>query len=153
VSSREPVSTRSLLDKLGVRQNARIHLVGDFSLDFRALLRERTHELTDGEPNPSAPADLVFLTADSHAELAPLARLRHAIVPNGAVWVVSRKGKLATLRDVEVIEGALDAGFVDNKVVSFSETQTALRLVIRLRDRPPRAPTPDTTTGGDAESV
>jgi hypothetical protein len=35
-----------------------------------------------------------------------------------------------------VIEAALAAGLVDNKVVSFSDTQTALRLVIRLRDRP-----------------
>jgi hypothetical protein len=30
---------------------------------------------------------------------------------------------------------ALDAGLVDNKVVSFSEPHTSLRLVIRLRDR------------------
>jgi hypothetical protein len=153
VSNSEQVSTRPLLDKLGVRPNSRVHLMGDFEPEFRRLLAERTADVRDGEPSDAAAADLVFVTADSHAELAPLAKLRRAIVANGAVWVVSRKGKLATLRDVEVIEGALDAGFVDNKVVSFSETQTALRLVIRLRDRPPRAPTPDTTTGGDAESV
>jgi hypothetical protein len=157
MSSRETVSTRPLLDKLGVRPNARVHLVGDFGTDFRALLSQCTHEVHDGEPSATAPAGLVFLTADSHAELAPLSRLRHAIVPNGAVWVVSTKGKFATLGDVEVIEAALAAGLVDNKVVSFSDTQTALRLVIRLRDRPPGAPNapraPDTTTGGDAESV
>ena len=36
---------------------------------------------------------------------------------NGAIWVVSRKGKAATLRDVDVIEAAKDARLVDNKVV------------------------------------
>jgi hypothetical protein len=136
VPQRDPVSARPLLDKLGVRANARVHLVGQFSPDFRALLDERTREVADGEPSATAPADLVFLAADSHAELAPLAGLRRAIVPNGAVWVVSKKGKGATLRDVEVIEAALAAVLVDNKVVSFSDTHTALRLVIRLRDRP-----------------
>jgi hypothetical protein len=140
MSNQERVSTRPLLDKLGVRPNAQVHLIGNFSSDFRALLDQRTHEVTDGEPVAGKPADLLFLAADSHTELVPLARLRHAIVPSGAVWVVSRKGKLATLRDVEVIEAALAAGLVDNKVVSFSDTQTAQRLVIRLRDRPPRVP-------------
>jgi hypothetical protein len=44
--------------------------------------------------------------------------------------VVSRKGREATLRDVDVIEATRSAGLVDNKVVSFSPTHTALRLVI-----------------------
>ena len=54
-------------------------------------------------------------------------RCGSAIRPNGAIWVISRKGRAATLRDVDVIEGALAAGLVDNKVVSFSETQTSIR--------------------------
>ena len=55
---------------------------------------------------------------------------------NGAIWVVSRKGKAATLRDVEVIEAAREARLVDNKVASFSATHTALRLVIPVALRP-----------------
>ncbi len=55
---------------------------------------------------------------------------------NGAIWVVSRKGKAATLRDVDVIEAAKDARLVDNKVCSFSDTHTALRLVIPVALRP-----------------
>ena len=38
-----------------------------------------------------------------------------------------------------MIEAAIASELVDNKVVSFSATQTALRLVIRLVDRPAHA--------------
>ncbi len=87
-------------------------------------------------PAPGADLQLIFVGADVPGDLDVLPALRQAIRPNGAIWVISRKGRAATLRDVDVIEGALAAGLVDNKVVSFSETQTSVRLVIRLRDRP-----------------
>ena len=132
----ERVYTRPLLDKLGVRPGARVALVNLDAPWFADLLAERTHDITFGPPPPDT--DLVFLGADSRNELAALADLRGCIRPNGAIWVVSRKGKLANLRDVDVIEGALAASLVDNKVVSFSETHTCLRLVIRRRDRPGR---------------
>jgi hypothetical protein len=54
---------------------------------------------------------------------------------NGGIWVVSRKGKASTLRDVDVIESARSFGLVDNKVASFSPTHTALRLVIPVSRR------------------
>ena len=68
----------------------------------------------------------------------PSLRSRHLagrIRPNGAIWVVSRKGKAATLRDVDVIDAARNARLVDNKVASFSPTHTALRLVIPVNRR------------------
>ena len=61
---------------------------------------------------------------------------------------MSRKGKAATLRDVEVIAAAKASGLVDNKVASFDETRTSLRLVIPVALRPMatrrRAATPRT---------
>ena len=65
------------------------------------------------------------------------AGLRERLVPNGAIWVVSRKGRSATLRDVDVIAAARASGLIDNKVASFSPTHTALRLVIPVALRPP----------------
>ena len=73
---------------------------------------------------------------DRVLHLFALRELRSRIVPNGAIWVVSRKGKAATIRDVDVMAAAKSAGLVDNKVVSFSDTHTALRLVIPRADRP-----------------
>jgi hypothetical protein len=102
--------------------------------EFRSGLADRTSDVRDGAPESDT--DLVFLAADTTAELAALARLRPRIRPNGAIWVVSRKGKAATLRDVEVMAAARDHDLVDNKVVSFSPSRTSLRLVIPVALRP-----------------
>ena len=53
---------------------------------------------------------------------------------------MSRKGRDATLRDVDVIAAARASALVDNKVASFSATHTALRLVIPIALRPPARP-------------
>lgn len=124
----ERVYTTPRLDKLGVKPGARVAIVGVPDEDVRAELADRTHDLTIGLPLPET--DIVLLAADSQEELAMLTRLRAALVPNGAIWVVSRKGRAATLRDVDVIAAARASGLVDNKVSSFSATHTALRLVI-----------------------
>ena len=139
----ERVYTAPLLDKLGVRPGMRVAIVGDLEdadgiLDdtgpFRTRLAERTSDITDGRPKPDS--DIVFLAADTTEELGPLAELRTRIRPNGAIWVVSRKGKAATLRDIEVMAAAREHGLVDNKVVAFSARRTTIRLVIPVALRP-----------------
>jgi hypothetical protein len=124
------VSTRPLIDKLGVRPGARVALIDIEDAGFRDRLAERTHDISDGVPLTES--DLVFVGIDDGAGLGQLPFLRERIVPNGAIWVVSRKGRAATLRDVEVIAAAKAFGLVDTKVVSFSPTHTSLRLVIPL---------------------
>jgi hypothetical protein len=131
----ERVYTRPLVDKLGVKPGARTAIIGVPDAFLRELLAERTDDVTEGDPKPDT--DLVFLAADSIDELGRLPALRTRLRPDGAIWVVSRKGRAATLRDVDVIEAAISAGLVDNKVVSFSETHTAQRLVIPRHLRPP----------------
>ena len=130
----ERVYTTPLLDKLGLRPGMRVALIDIDDPDIRPLIAERTTALTEGWPEPET--DLVLLGADSVAALAPLQDLAGRIRPAGAIWVVSRKGKAATLRDVEVMDAARAAGLVDNKVASFSATHTALRLVIPVARRP-----------------
>ncbi len=130
----ERVYTTPLLDKLGVRPGMRVALIDVDDETIRPLIAGRTSDITEGWPEPDT--DLVFLGADSTAALQPLAALGGRIRPNGAIWVVSRKGKTATLRDIDVMAAAKDAGLVDNKVVAFSATHTALRLVIPLARRP-----------------
>jgi hypothetical protein len=124
----ERVYTTPRIDKLGVKPGARVAIVGVPDQDVRDELAERTHDLTIGQPLPET--DIVLVAADSQEELAALPGLRASLVPNGAIWVVSRKGRAATLRDVDVIAAARASGLVDNKVSSFSATHTALRLVI-----------------------
>lgn len=130
----EKVYTTPLLDKLGIRPGMRVAIVGVPDIWFRELVTDRTSDVTLGQPLPDT--DIVLLAADSVAELADLAGLRARIRPNGAIWVVSRKGRAATLRYADLLGVATAVGLVDNKVVSFSDTHTALRFVIPIALRP-----------------
>jgi len=130
----ERVYTTPRLDKLGVRPGARVAIVGVPDDDLQVELAGRTHDVTVGWPLPKT--NVILLAADSPADLADLAELRRTLVPDGGIWVVSRKGRAATLRDVEIIAAARAVGLVDNKVASFSATHTALRLVIPVALRP-----------------
>jgi Protein of unknown function (DUF3052) len=135
----ERVYTTPLLDKLGIRPGMRVAIVGDLDADpeagaFRRELADRTSDIMDGQPKPDT--DVILLVADTTGELEALADLRGLIRPAGAIWVVSRKGKAATLRDVEVIAAAREHGLVDNRWASFSAERTALRLVIPVALRP-----------------
>jgi len=132
----ERVYSTPLIDKLGVRPGGRVAIVGPVDPDgsFRELLAERTDDVTDGEPLPDT--DVVLLAADSPADLSRLPDMRRRIRPNGAIWIISRKGRAATLHYAEILEAAQASGLVDNKVASFSDTHTALRFVIPVALRP-----------------
>ena len=123
---------RSLLDKLGVKPGMTVAVVGVDDDGFMAQLRGLVDE-PRREPVPGA--DLIFYEADRVDDLVRLLDLRRAIKPAGGIWVVSPKGKGAVLKDVEVMAAAREAGLVDNKVVSFSDTHTALKLVIPKAQR------------------
>ena len=121
-------STRSLIDKLGVSPEAKVAVVGVQDEAFWLQLGERTHDIVVGRLHTEC--DIIFYAADSLTDLKKLASLKKHLVSDGAIWVVSLKGKAAKIKDTDVITAAKAAGLVDNKVVSFSETHTSLRLVI-----------------------
>lgn len=121
-------SPKSLIDKLGVKPGARVAVLGVDDGEFLAQLTQRIG--AKPATKPGAALDFLFYAADCAAELARLKPLKAHLQPAGAIWVVSRKGKAATIKDVDVMEAARDAGLVDNKVCSFSATHTALKLVI-----------------------
>jgi hypothetical protein len=129
-SERDAPSTRPLLDKLGVKPDDQVCVIRIDDDAFRAVLAARL--TSPARARPAKNAALIFYGADSLGALERLPALRASLRPNGAIWVVSRKGKTATLKDTEVMAAAKHAGLVDNKVVAFSPTHTALRLVIPL---------------------
>ena len=129
-SERDAPSTRPLLDKLGVKPADLVCVIRVDDDAFRALLAARLASPVRARPVKNAA--LIFFGADSLDGLERLPALRASLRPNGAIWVVSHKGKAATLKDTDVMAAAKHAGLVDNKVVAFSPTHTALRLVIPL---------------------
>jgi hypothetical protein len=102
--------------------------------DIRPLIAERTTDLTEGWPEPET--DIVLFGAESLDQLGALEALATRIRPNGGIWIVSRKGRARTIRDVDMIDAAKSAGLVDNKIAAFSATHTAMRVVIPVARRP-----------------
>lgn len=121
------LNPKGRLDKIGVKPGMRVGVVNVADADLAAELAARdaapVSDLTD--------LDLLFYGADSFAELDRIPELIPALAATGALWIASRKGKAATLKDVEVMAAAKAHGLVDNKVVGFSDTLTALRFTRR----------------------
>jgi hypothetical protein len=115
----------SLLDKLGVKPGQRVAVVWIEDADFLEKLAERVAVTEDDD------LDLLFLAADSLDDLDQLPEAMARPKPKGAIWIVSRKGKGATLKDVDVMAAARPLGLVDTKVCAFSATHTALRFTRR----------------------
>ncbi len=130
----ELYGNRSLIDKLGVKPGMKVALAGVDDDWFVRELRQRTKDVGNGRP-PS-PCDLVFLRVHAPRDLAKISSVKSWIEPSGAIWVVRQKGASAAVKDTDVISAGLEAGLVDNKIASFSDTEGAMRLVFRLKDRP-----------------
>lgn len=121
------LNPKGRLDKIGVKAGMRTAVIGVADETFTGELAARgavpVTELSE--------LDLLFYAADSADDLTKVEGLVPALSETGALWIVSRKGKAATLKDLEVMAAAKAVGLVDNKVVGFSDTLTALRFVRR----------------------
>jgi hypothetical protein len=120
------LNPRGRLDKLGVKAGQRIGIVGLSDPEFLAELSTRAPPSGD-----AADLDMIFLGADSLAELERIGAVLSMLKPAGAVWIVSLKGKHAPLKDVDVMAASKAAGLVDSKVCAFSDTRTALKFTRR----------------------
>lgn len=118
------VSTKSRMDKIGVKAGMRAAVMGVADPTLSAELTAKgaipVTELSN--------LDLLFYAADSAGDLARVDALVPMLSEKGALWIVSHKGKAATVKDVEVMAAAKAHGLVDNKVVAFSTTLTSLRF-------------------------
>ena len=121
------------LDKLGVKAGHKISVVSLDDKDFIAELRTRTSDVSTSRPRSTS--DAIFLGAADKKSLDRLPTMRRNITPEGAVWVVRPKGHDSGLKETDIIAAAKTHGLVDVKVVSFSETHSALKLVIPLDQR------------------
>ena len=123
---------RSRIDKLGVKPGSRVAVIGMVDVLFRRELAARTKDIAPGKPKPET--DIIFLGVEDRAGLASLARWGKSLKRNGALWVVYPKGQ-KHITQADVMAAAKQAGLVDVKIVAFSETYSALKLVIPLARR------------------
>jgi hypothetical protein len=118
---------RGRLDKLGVKAESVVSVVGLKDPELDAELRARTPHVSTGRVRKSA--DLVIAAAGTLADLDRLSAYRQTMAEHGAIWVVWTKGQKA-LTETHVRAAAKAQGLVDVKVMSFSNELSALKLVI-----------------------
>ena len=111
------------LDKLGVKPGMRVAVLDLDDPDFLNELTQRTQPV-----NEFSELDILFWGAETMEAMARVPALIPMLASKGALWVVSRKGKAATIKDVEVMAAVKAQGLVDNKVCAFSDSHTALRF-------------------------
>jgi hypothetical protein len=117
----------SRIDKLGVKDGLSVRLVGDFDAAFLDELKAKNLA-------SKAKFDLIFFAAAAARDLDRIPKLAATMKPEGGLWVVYPKG-VATIREIDVIQGGRAAGLKDVKVASFSATHTALKFVVPVAAR------------------
>lgn len=122
---------KTRMEKLGVRRDASVSVIGDFDANFLAELRSSTKningKLTDGSEG-------IFFAAGSSKELVQVPKLAKGVKGAAALWIVYPKGQ-KTITENDVLAAGRKAGLKDVKVVGFSPTHTALKFVLPLDRR------------------
>jgi hypothetical protein len=131
---RDVPSTRPLLDKLGVQAGMKVSLLG---LDVPAFGKQLEGRGADVSLRPRKGSDLIFFYVDDRGGLPRLLEARRSLQPGGAIWVLWRKGR-KEFREDDIRAFGPEAGLVDVKVVAFSPTLSALKMVIPLALRSKR---------------
>lgn len=129
---------RDILDKLGIKPG---HVVAfaceggeiDPALCQRILVRANRPPATEDEA-----IDIVLAAIDETTNASEvLRRWRLCLKPSGGIWLLTPKRDQPGYVDQrELIAAGLQAGIVDNKSCSVSTTTSAMRFVIRKKDRP-----------------
>jgi len=123
---------KSRIEKLGVKTEAKVSLLGDFDPEFLDELGKLTKSVSK---NKSAPdSEWIFFSADSTENLAALPKISRSMKGAAALWIVYPKGQ-KHITENDVLRAGRKAGLKDVKVVGFSSTNTALKFVIPLSRR------------------
>jgi hypothetical protein len=123
---------KTRMEKLGVKQDTAVSLIGTFEKDFLTELASCTKNVTAGRV--AGTPDWIFLSADAPKDLAQVAKLANSLQGAAALWVVYPKGQ-KQITENDVLAAGRKAGLKDVKVVGFSPTHTALKFVIPVQRR------------------
>jgi hypothetical protein len=123
---------KSRIEKLGVKPDAKVSLLGTFDAEFLAEVDVLTKSVSKGRV--ARDTQYIFFAANSNAELIALPRISKSMQGPAALWIVYPKGQ-KQITEIHVLAAGRKASLKDVKVVGFSATHTALKFVIPLSGR------------------
>jgi hypothetical protein len=123
---------KTRLEKLGIKPNAAVSLVGNLEADFLVELRAQTENVSSGKV--VADTEWIFFAADSAKDLSQVAKLAKSLKGAAALWIVYPKGQQQPTEN-DVLAAGRKFGLKDVKVVGFSPTHTALKFVVPVDKR------------------
>ena len=124
-------SPRTRAQKLGVKAGQRVSLLHVTDETLRGELEALGADVSTRARKDS---DVLFVQVDDAARLDRVAKAKESMAQDGALWVVTPRGADG-LKDTDVMRAGKAAGLVDVKVVRFSGTHTANKLVVPVADR------------------
>ena len=128
----EFVSTRSRIEKLGVKPGTEVLVLGvEADCVFMDELRDRGARVRTGG---NKAMDMIFALFRHRNDLRRLPSLVPRLKADGVLWTLRPKGS-PDLKEAEMMKAGQDAGLVDVKVVSFSDVLTAEKFVIPVAKR------------------
>jgi hypothetical protein len=123
---------KSRIDKLGVKPEAEVSLLGDFDPEFLGELGKLTKSVSRGKV--AAGSEWIFFAVDSKEDLGAVPKISKSMKGAAALWIVYPKGQ-KYITENDVLTAGRKAALKDVKVVGFSPTHTALKFVIPVTKR------------------
>jgi hypothetical protein len=123
---------KALIDKLDVKPDAKVWLLGITDPDLAAQIKSRTSNVSNGRS--ASQCDLVFVQIETDTQLDRIDKAAAAMTDGGAIWAVHPKGK-SGVADTTIFGRATKLGLTYTKVARVSETLTAEKLVKPLAAR------------------
>ena len=128
ISDERDYSHRTAVQKLGVKPEQRVEVIGDVGPGLRRDLKEVVGRglVRSGELD----AAVVLVESEDEAKEA-LVRYRARLRDTGYLWMITRKrGQNGYLNQMILVPHAKRLGLIDNKTCSIDDDRSGIRFVI-----------------------
>jgi hypothetical protein len=120
------------MEKLGVKQNAKVAVIGKIDPEFEGELTRLSADFNRG--TIAKDIEWIFLICETQKDLGKTTNIAKIMRGAVALWIVYPKGR-KDITEMDVLNTGRKARLKDIKVMSFSSTHTALKFVIPVDKR------------------
>jgi len=128
MSANTDYNHRSAVQKLGVRPDQRLEVVGDVGPGMRRDVKEVTGRglVRSGELDGA-----IVLVESLEGAVEAFDRYRPRLRDTGYIWLITRKrGHEAYINQMSLVPAAKQRGLIDNKTCSIDDERSGIRFVI-----------------------